>query len=320
MATNATISCPQLTLVPVDFFGAVGDAAFKRLTNETRKPDRRAHVKHLGQLAIVAGLASSIEDTAGVSYTVLKDGSVRIGFLKNLNTNPWATIDQQASHIRELNTIIRHGKADNAAKHARICHLEEKLHLIKAAVAGPFGDVVNAEDHAVRNVQEIIQDIQVGTIASIAARFFEFSRQDFDYIWAWQCNLAMGIFGRVKGISHRRVNEIAADLMEVIFSINVREMSQWQDLLKTLGDGEGMISSIGSEIAQLKTELATNEALRQEIAGMKEELSELRAKVAERNYETLADEYISNSLEGVEVSSRALCAAAIRDFAESLTK
>lgn len=310
MANNATISCPQVTLVPLDFFGVVGDAAAKRLINETRKPDRRAHVKHLAQLAIVAGLASSIEDTEAVSYTVLKDGSVRIGFQKQLNTNPWATIDYQASHIKDLDNVIRHGKADNAAKHARICHLEQKIYEAKNACT-------------ISAVEAILKGTVEDSISSIAARFFQYASEDFDYIWSWQCKIAMGIFDRVKHISHQHANEIAADLLQVIFGVDVKGYSQWRDISGNWQDG-GMKSSIGEELDIVKQLSVENTALRMDINGMKEELSELRAKVAARDYEAIAEEYIKDAFvdggPGMSSESQVLCISAIRDFAERLTK
>lgn len=271
MSSNATISAPQFTHVPFDFFGVIGEGAIRRLVSEPSKPQRRAQVKHLATLAEVAGLASGVGDVDAVSFTVLKDGTCRVGYMKTLNTNPWATIDAQASEIKNLQGVITAGKAANYQQYEALVEAQRRLYDIREAVKGPFGDIVNPEDYAVAAVQTIVNGADISTVAGYR-------------IW--------GFFEEETPLYFYERDQKPMELCEEI-------TPEW--LIR--------------QSAQVKL-------LHVEIQGYKSEISGLRNKVLEVNYEDLAEAYIQETVNSTEMdeNQRALVVAAVRDFAESLSK
>lgn len=63
-------------------------------------------------------------------------------------------------------------------------------------------------------------------------------RMDPGYAWSWHCNLAMPILDtrRVIGeplIRHRQANEMAANLMQHLFDVDVRASREWAATFST---------------------------------------------------------------------------------------
>jgi len=61
---------------------------------------------------------------------------------------------------------------------------------------------------------------------------------DPEYAWSWHCNLAVPILDRSHGLlTQRQANEIAADLVQHFFGVDIRANGNWQASLANWGEG-----------------------------------------------------------------------------------
>lgn len=61
---------------------------------------------------------------------------------------------------------------------------------------------------------------------------------DHAYAWAWHCNVAMPILDHCHGaLTHRQANELAAEVMQHMFGIDVRSLDEWRSSEANWGAG-----------------------------------------------------------------------------------